>query len=102
MDHCANVACTSFTTSTIAKEHADFVSIDIGGSGLPIVAYHAGGQIKVAACKDAACTSATIVTVDAGPSVGMFTSLATDPLGMPMIAYFDEVNHDLKVARLGS
>jgi hypothetical protein len=100
--HCLNVECTSHATSTIAKERADFVSIDIGGNGLPIVAYHAGGQVKVAACTDVACTAAAIVTVDPGPGVGMFTSLATDPLGMPMIAYFDGANHDLKVARLGS
>jgi hypothetical protein len=100
--HCLNVECTSSKTSTIAKERADFVSIDIGGNGLPIVAYHAGGQVKVAACKDLACTSAKVVTVDAGPGVGLFTSLATDPLGMPMLAYFDEANHNLKVARLGS
>jgi hypothetical protein len=100
--HCNNLACTSSQITKIALGGTDFVSVDIGGDGLPFVAYRADGVLNVAHCKDATCTSATIVTVDPGPGVGMFTSLATDPFGMPMIAYFDGVNHDLKVARLGS
>jgi hypothetical protein len=100
--HCNNVACSSWTTAKIAKVRADNVSAGIGGDGLPFVAYHSGGALNVAHCNNVACTSSTITTVDPGPNVGDYASLATDPLGMPMIAYYDTTNHNLKIARLGS
>lgn len=99
--HCDDIRCDTWTSTTISKERIDFVSADTGGDGLPFIAYRTDGALKVAHCKDIACMSSEIVTVDPGPSVGSFTSLATDPFGMPTIAYFDEANHDLKVARLG-
>ncbi len=100
--HCNDLTCATSTTVTVAPEGASFVSMDIGGDGLPFIAYHTGGALKVAHCDNVACTSSSITTVDAGPSVGEYASLATDPLGMPMIAYYDAANHDLKIARLGS
>ena len=81
---------------------SDFVSVDIGGDGLPFVAYHTGGNLNVAHCNDVACTSATVATVDPGPGAVEYVSIATDPFGMPMIAYYDAATRDLKVARLGS
>ena len=103
--HCLNVECTSYTTSVVANERAYFVEIDIGGNGLPIVAYQSIAgvlwNVKVAACSDITCSSAEVATVDPRRGVGMFLSLATDPLGMPMIAYFGGGSSDLKVARLG-
>ena len=100
--HCVDIACEAWTTTVVEDVRADFVSMDLGGDGLPFIAYHAAGAVKVAHCDDVACTSSTIATVDPGPGAGAFMSLATDPLGMPMIAYFDSAFHDLKVARLGS
>ena len=100
--HCNNLTCTSSQVTKIVEGATDFISMDVGGDGLPFIAYRSGGALKVAHCKDVACLSSEIITVDAGPNVGLFTSLATDPLGMPMIAYMDEANHDLKIARLGS
>ena len=99
--HCHDTACSSWTTTKIVDGRTEFVSADIGGDGLPFIAYRASGVLNVAHCKDVACTSSEIINVDPGPAVGSFTSLATDPLGMPMIAYIDEANFDLKVARLG-
>lgn len=100
--HCDDVACTSRSTETILSMAVDWVSADIGGDGLPFIAFRESGALKVAHCDDAACTSTTITTVDPGPGVGEFTALATDPFGMPVIAYYDAINHDLKFARLGS
>jgi len=100
--HCNDAACSSWTTAKIAKVRADNVSAGIGGDGLPFVAYRSGGALNVAHCNNVACTSSTITTVDPGPNVGDYASLATDPLGMPMIAYYDTSNHDLKIARLDS
>jgi hypothetical protein len=100
--HCNDVACSSWTTATIAVVRADNVSAGIGGDGFPFVAYRSAGALKVAHCTNVACTSSTITTVDPGPNVGDYASLATDPLGMPMVAYYDTTNHDLKIARLGS
>lgn len=73
-----------------------------GPDGLPFIAFREDGALKVAHCDDAACTSTSIITVDSGPGVGTYASLATDPYGMPLIAYYDSVGHDLKVASLGS
>ena len=104
--HCLDVECSDYTTSVVANERAYFVQVDIGGNGLPIVAYQSISgnlwNVKVAACKDITCSSAEVATVDPRPGVGMFLSLATDPLGMPMLAYFGGGSSDLKVARLGS
>ena len=100
--HCLDVACEAWTHSAIEEGRTDFVSMDIGGDGFPFIAYHAGGALKVAHCDDVACVSSTITTVDPGPGVGMFASLAVDPFGTPMVAYYDGPLHDLKVARLGS
>ena len=100
--HCSDVGCSSWTTTKIAKVRADNVSAGICGDGLPFVAYRSGGALNVAHCKDLACAASEIVTVDPGPSAGGYASLATDPFGMPVIAYMDEAGHDLKVARLGS
>jgi hypothetical protein len=99
---CLDVECESQTAVKIENGRATFVSMDIGGDGLPFIAYRMDGSLEVAHCNDVACASSTIATVDPGPDVGSYASLATDPFGMPMIAYYDGAGHDLKIARLGS
>lgn len=78
-------------------------SIDVGGDGLPAIAYFdvTNGDLKVAKCNDPACAGGdeTLSTVDSSGVVGLFTSIAVGADGFPVIAYLDETNLDLKVAK---
>ena len=49
--HCHDTACSSWTTTKIVDGRTDFVSADIGGDGLPFIAYRASGVLKVAHCR---------------------------------------------------
>jgi len=57
--------------------------------------------LKVAHCSDVACSTADISTVDATGSVGWHIAIAIGRDGLPIIAYYDETNGDLKFARCG-
>jgi hypothetical protein len=106
--HCSNVACTAATITTLDNPASDFnhvgrgTAITISGNGLGIVAYYdlTLGNLKVAACADVACTSATsILVADSTGDVGKYPAIAQGLSGFPEIAYLDETNHTLKVAR---
>ncbi len=83
-------------------------SLAIGRDGLPIIAYHdvARGALKIAHCDDAACTSASIATLDRSPSaaagsegVGSDTAIRIGSDGLPVVAFRDGDENALKVAR---
>ena len=77
-----------------------FTSIAIGADALPIVSYFDGtnGDLKVARCANAACTTATTTAIDTAGDVGGFTSITIGADGLPIISYYDLTNGDLKVA----
>jgi actin-like ATPase involved in cell morphogenesis len=78
-----------------------FTSLVISTEGRPLIAYQAGalGALRVAACADAACSSAEITTVDDSGTVGAFTSVALAGDGLARIAYIDgSPRQDLKFA----
>jgi len=41
-----------------------------------------------------------IWTVDSGGDVGSFTSIALDSTGVPHIGYYDQLKHEVKIAKL--
>jgi hypothetical protein len=102
---CVNAACTGESTLSIVDEAGNvgaFASIAIGADGLPVIAYYdnTSFDLNVAKCVNAACTGeSTISTVDAPANVGMYTSIAIGADGLPVIAYWDLTNFDLKVAK---
>ncbi|MBN1976355.1 MAG: hypothetical protein JW918_03040 [Anaerolineae bacterium] len=49
-------------------------------------------------CNDAACSGATLTTLDSGGDVGLYTSVTIGADGLPLISYYDQTNYDLKVA----
>ncbi|MBT5893044.1 MAG: hypothetical protein HOH57_04505, partial [Chloroflexi bacterium] len=55
-------------------------------------------NLKVAHCDNAACTSATISTLDSDGSVGTDTSITIGADGLGLISYYDFTNTALKVA----
>lgn len=103
--HCNNVTCTSATISTLASILNSLwfdTSIAIGPDGLGLISFwdQSNGDLKVARCNSARCTSATITTVDGFDSVGRNNSIAIGDDNLPLISYLDSTNGDLKVAHL--
>ncbi len=72
----------------------------IGADGFPIIAYHdsTNGDLKVAKCANADCSSVTLQTLDATGNVGRYSSITIGVDGFPVIAYYDLTNFDLKMA----
>ncbi len=108
---CTNAACSGAATITtvdgpfgILNPVGDFTSIAIGADGLPVISYHGGGGLKVAKCANAACTAATITTVDDPTNtVGRIgTAIAIGADGLPVVSYHDGTAGTLKVAKCGT
>jgi hypothetical protein len=95
---------TSWTTVSVAAASAADgpPSLAFGTSGEPLVAYAhdrggaLGGELRLARRVGAGWT---VSTVDAAARTGQMPSLALDPGGQPVIAYFDAANGDLRLAR---
>jgi predicted regulator of Ras-like GTPase activity (Roadblock/LC7/MglB family) len=106
--HCGNAACSAgnvLSTVDATGNVGYYPSLTIGADGLPVIAYCDGTNVdlKVAHCANAACTgTSTLTTVDSVGNVGQNPSLAIGPDGLPMIAYYDNTNYDLKVAHCGN
>jgi predicted GH43/DUF377 family glycosyl hydrolase len=92
----------------------EFSSLAIGADGLPVIAYYdaTNGDLKFLRCGNAYCSeSNTVSTLDGAvdeagqPStddVGRFVDLVVDPDGLPVMAYYDATNGDLKFLRCGN
>ena len=105
--HCNDTACTSASIYTLdsAGDVGYYTSIAIGSDGQgqssdPLISYYdnTNGDLKVAHCNDAACSSASTYTLDSAGDVGYGTSLAIGSDGLGLISYLDNTNGDLKVA----
>ena len=76
-------------------------SVTVGADGLGLISYYdyTNGDLKVAHCGNAACTSGnTITTLDSDGDVGAYTSVTVGADGLGLISYQDSGNEDLKVA----
>jgi hypothetical protein len=102
--HCVNLYCTAVTITTLDHYQSRLFdrhsSITIGADGLGLISFYdrANKDLKVAHCTDAACTAATVTTLDEFDDVGDGSSIAIGADGLPIISYFDSTNRDLKVA----
>lgn len=105
--HCGNASCSgsnSLQTVDSAGLTGAYPSVAVAPNGNPLVGYMAGSRtfLKFVRCGDPNCSAANAFqNVDVSPSVGSNTSMALDATGNPVISYYDNANHDLKVARLG-
>jgi hypothetical protein len=62
------------------------LAIDAGG--LPVVSYSSAGEVRIARCRNLACTSASLAVLDSDAStIGHFASLAIGPAGRPIVSY---------------
>ena len=102
--HCGNVACSTGNTQANVDTTgigAEYISIAIGVDGLPVISYYDAdnGDLKVAHCGDATCTTGNIITtLDSDGLVGKYTSIAIGGDGLPVISYWHWGGGNLKVA----
>ena len=102
--HCDDLSCSSSTITTVDASGTVGLSasLTIGSDGFGLISYFEGvggsdGNLKVAHCNNAACTSATVTTLENNVGFnGSAVTLGGD--GKGLIAYFDGNTNDLKVA----
>jgi hypothetical protein len=107
--HCVDEACSipaTITTldNTASSNVGQYSSIAVAADNLPIVSYYAqsgaNGLLKVAHCKDIACTTTPVISIvdSTSSDVGLYTSIAMSSNGVANISYYDATNGDLKLA----
>ena len=82
-----------------------YTSITVAPDGLPVLSYSdaTNGDLKVAKCGNAACSSGnTLTAVDTAGLVGRYSSIAIGADGLPVISYDDQSNGTVKVAKCGN
>jgi hypothetical protein len=102
--HCMDLACVNPPLSVTLDSTGNvglYSSITIGSDGLPIISYYdqTNGDLKVAHCSNAACTTGIdTTTLDSIGDVGLYASITIGSDGLPVISYYDAGNGNLKLA----
>ena len=111
LTHCDDSACAPIGDVTnVVDGTADvgqFTSLALDTNGFPVISYYdaSNRHLKLAHCNDADCAGAneSLVTVDTALDTGMYSSMALDGSGFPVISYYDAgtLADNLNVAHCG-
>jgi len=102
---CINQECTGASILTVVDTTGDtglFPSIVIGDDNLPIISYFnaTDKDLYTAKCTAADCTGAVKISKqDSVGNVGLNTSIDIGNDSLPVIAYEDNINNDVKVLK---
>jgi hypothetical protein len=91
------------TVDNTAVDTGQYSSLALDAADLAIISYYdAGlGDLKVAQCTDASCSTKTITPVDTAGDTGAFTSI--EMFGnLPTVAYYDVDSQIVRVKRCGT
>jgi len=104
---CGNATCTNKTLSTVDSDGwvGRFSALALTSTNIPVISYYddTHNDLKAAICGNATCSSGnTVALIDSGGDVGLYTSVAINNLGNPVVSYYDVTNSDLKVAVCGN
>jgi hypothetical protein len=90
---CKSANCATSTVSLVDDPAGGTVGgvggVAIASDGLPVMAYTDGiaTVAKIAKCRDSACLSANVTSIDDTGDFGLYSSLALGSDGLPVIAY---------------
>ncbi|MEK6839556.1 MAG: hypothetical protein AABX72_01330, partial [Nanoarchaeota archaeon] len=103
---CTTADCSmSFTTPLQSTDRAEYLSIIVGHDDLPLISYYDENNqdLKVIKCGSPDCTTGNIITTLASAGdVGSHSSLTLSEDFLPILAYRDETNDDLRVIKCGN
>ena len=107
--HCNDPNCSGDESANmrVVDEASDvdyYTSLELDNHGNPVVSYYSRSSrdLKVLHCNDPNCDPTvngpeSIASPDTDGDVGLWTSLALDAAGHPVVSYYDATNHKLKV-----
>jgi hypothetical protein len=101
---CITSTCMAGTSATLeaGTDSGVGTSLAIRADGKPVVSYFDEStlDLKLLACSSSPCLGKTLIYApDTAGSVGVYPSLRLTANNLPVVAYHDDTNHDLKILR---
>lgn len=109
---CSNASCSTSTSTTLANlnQTTTHLSVATGSNGLPVVVFgetsSGFSSLRLLRCGDATCSAGLLNNVSVedvqAANAFQYTSVAIGLDGLPIIAFYNAINGDLKVLRCTS